>query len=90
MNYFHTRARGGRELQKQSDLEAQVILTMPILEGLDGVRKMSKSLDNYIAIDDVPSDMFGKLTSISDTLMWRYFELLSFKSLVDIDELKRN
>ncbi|MEJ6660110.1 MAG: tyrosine--tRNA ligase, partial [Candidatus Thioglobus sp.] len=71
----------GRELQKQAGMEPQVILTMPILEGLDGVQKMSKSLDNYIGIDDAPNDMFGKIMSISDKLMWRYLELLSFESL---------
>lgn len=71
----------GRELQKQAKMEPQVILTMPILEGLDGVQKMSKSLDNYIGIDDAPDDMFGKIMSISDELMWRYLELLSFESL---------
>jgi len=71
----------GRELQKQAGMEQQVILTMPILEGLDGVQKMSKSLDNYIGIDDKPDDMFGKIMSISDELMWRYLELLSFESL---------
>ncbi len=79
----------GRELQKRYGKEQQVILTMPILEGLDGVQKMSKSLDNYIGIDDNPDEMFGKLMSISDELMWRYFELLSFKSLSDIATLKQ-
>jgi tyrosyl-tRNA synthetase len=79
----------GRELQKQADQEQQVILTMPILEGLDGVQKMSKSLNNYIGIDDKPDEMFGKLMSISDELMWRYFELLSFKPMSDIDALKQ-
>jgi len=74
----------GRELQKQAGMEQQVILTMPILEGLDGVQKMSKSLDNYIGIDDAPDDMFGKIMSISDELMWRYLELLSFESLETI------
>ena len=76
----------GRELQKQNDQEPQVILTMPILEGLDGVQKMSKSLDNYIGIDDAPDDMFGKIMSISDDLMWRYLELLSFESLETISD----
>jgi tyrosyl-tRNA synthetase len=75
-------------LQKQAEQEQQVILTMPILEGLDGVQKMSKSLDNYIGIDDLPNEMFGKIMSISDELMWRYFELLSFKPMSEIDELK--
>lgn len=79
----------GRELQKQAGKEQQVILTMPILEGLDGVQKMSKSLNNYIGIDDTPDEMFGKILSISDELMWRYFELLSFKSLEAIDNLKQ-
>jgi tyrosyl-tRNA synthetase len=78
----------GRELQKRYGKEQQCILTMPILEGLDGVQKMSKSLNNYIAIDDNPDEMFGKIMSISDDLMWRYFELLSFKPLAEIDNLK--
>jgi len=78
----------GRELQKQNNQEPQVILTMPILEGLDGVQKMSKSLDNYIGIDDAPDDMFGKIMSISDDLMWRYLELLSFESLETIADWK--
>ncbi len=79
----------GRELQKAYGQEQQCILTMPILEGLDGVQKMSKSLGNYIGIFDTPDDMFGKIMSISDELMWRYFELLSFRSLEDIEGLKR-
>ncbi|MBW5290959.1 MAG: Tyrosyl-tRNA synthetase [Candidatus Ruthia sp. Asou_11_S2] len=79
----------GRELQKQAGQEQQVILTMPILEGLDGAQKMSKSLDNYIGIDDAPDEMFGKIMSISDELMWRYFELLSFQSLEAIADLKQ-
>lgn len=74
----------GRELQKHYDQVPQVVLTMPILEGLDGVQKMSKSLNNYIGIGESPDDMFGKLMSISDDLMWRYFELLSFKPMSDI------
>src|SRR5471032_520496 len=74
----------GRELQKQYGQEQQCILTMPLLEGLDGVEKMSKSKNNYIGISEKPSDMFGKLMSISDTLMWRYFELLSFRSIEEI------
>jgi len=78
----------GRELQKQAGIEQQVILTMPILEGLDGVQKMSKSLNNYIGIDDAPDDMFGKIMSISDELMWRYLELLSFESLETIASWK--
>jgi tyrosyl-tRNA synthetase len=79
----------GRELQKHYGQTPQVILTMPILEGLDGVQKMSKSLNNYIGIEDPPAEMFGKLMSISDQLMWRYFELLSFRPLADIDGLRR-
>ena len=79
----------GRELQKQADMEPQVILTMPILEGLDGVQKMSKSLDNYIGIDEDPDSMFGKIMSISDELMWRYLELLSFESLETIESWKK-
>ena len=78
----------GRELQKQAKMEPQVILTMPILEGLDGVQKMSKSLGNYIGISDTPDDMFGKIMSISDDLMWRYLELLSFESLETIASWK--
>jgi tyrosyl-tRNA synthetase len=74
----------GRELQREYGQEAQVVLTMPLLEGLDGVHKMSKSLDNYIGITDTPEDMFGKVMSISDTLMWRYYELLSDKDLPEI------
>jgi tyrosyl-tRNA synthetase len=80
----------GRELQRQYGLDPQVILTMPILEGLDGVQKMSKSLNNYIGINDKPGDMFGKIMSISDDLMWRYFELLSFKGLDEIVGLKQD
>ncbi|MCG1043283.1 tyrosine--tRNA ligase [Mycetohabitans sp. B8] len=79
----------GRELQKQYGQEPQCILTMPLLEGLDGVDKMSKSKNNYVGISEKPSDMFGKLMSISDTLMWRYFELLSFRSLEEIADFKR-
>jgi tyrosyl-tRNA synthetase len=78
----------GRELQKEDGQEPQVILTMPILEGLDGVNKMSKSLDNYIGIDEPADEMFGKLMSISDDLMWRYFELLSFISTQHIEKHK--
>ena len=79
----------GRELQKQADMEPQIILTMPILEGLDGVQKMSKSLGNYIGIDEDPDSMFGKIMSISDDLMWRYLELLSFESLETIESWKK-
>ena len=80
----------GRELMKAEGMEPQVILTMPILEGLDGVQKMSKSLDNYIAIEDPPNEMFGKLMSVSDELMWRYFELLSFRPMSEIDTFRRD
>ena len=79
----------GREFQKTEGQEPQVILTMPLLEGLDGVQKMSKSLDNYVGITEVPNNMFGKLMSISDQLMWRYFDLLSFKSVTEINRLKK-
>jgi tyrosyl-tRNA synthetase len=79
----------GRELQKQYGQEPQVVLTMPLLEGLDGVKKMSKSLGNYIGITEPPDEMFGKVMSISDELMWRYFDLLSYKTLADIDRLKK-
>jgi tyrosyl-tRNA synthetase len=78
----------GRELQKAYGKAQQSILTMPILEGLDGVQKMSKSLNNYIGINDSPKDMFGKLMSISDELMWRYIDLLSFKTLSAIQAWK--
>jgi tyrosyl-tRNA synthetase len=78
----------GRQLQEQYGQEAQVVVTVPLLEGLDGVNKMAKSLGNYVAINDAPADMFGKLMSISDPLMWRYFELLSFRPLADIAKLK--
>ncbi len=78
----------GRELQKQYGQEPQVVLTMPLLEGLDGINKMSKSLGTFIAITDAPDDMFGKLMSISDQLMWRYFELLSFRALSEITALR--
>ncbi|WP_313951237.1 tyrosine--tRNA ligase [Accumulibacter sp.] len=79
----------GRELQKHFGQAPQCILTMPLLEGLDGVNKMSKSLGNYVGINEPPGDMFGKLMSVSDELMWRYFELLSFRTTAAIDELKR-
>jgi len=78
----------GRELQKNVGQPPQVIMTMPILEGLDGVQKMSKSLDNYIGVSDAPNDMFGKIMSVSDDLMWRYFELLSFKPMSEIAAYK--
>jgi len=70
----------GRELQRHEGLAPQVVMTLPLLEGLDGVKKMSKSLNNYIGIHELPKDMFGKLMSVSDELMWRYIELLSFES----------
>lgn len=79
----------GRELQKTYGKPAQCILTMPILEGLDGVQKMSKSLNNYIGINDSPKDIFGKLMSISDDLMWRYIELLSFRNVNEIDDWRQ-
>jgi len=79
----------GRELQKHYGQEPQVILTLPLLEGLDGVEKMSKSLGNYVGIDEAPNEMFGKLMSISDDLMWRYIELLSFESIATIAGWKR-
>lgn len=79
----------GRQLQEQEGQEPQVVLTMPILEGLDGVQKMSKSLNNYIGVSDAPDDMFGKIMSISDDLMWRYFELLSFRALEEIDGFRQ-
>ena len=78
----------GRELQRDYDQEPQVVITVPILEGLDGTKKMSKSLDNYVAIDEEPNEMFGKIMSISDELMWRWFELLSFITEENISELK--
>jgi len=79
----------GRELQKHYGQKPQVILTMPILEGLDGVQKMSKSLNNYIGINEPAEEMFGKIMSISDDLMWRYFELLSFLPLTEIGRMKK-
>lgn len=79
----------GRQLQESFGQKPQCILTMPILEGLDGVQKMSKSLNNYIGINDVPDEMFGKVMSISDDLMWRYFELLSFRPMSEIEGFKR-
>jgi len=79
----------GRELQKQYGQEPQVVLTMPILEGLDGVQKMSKSLNNYIGIAEPAEEMFGKIMSVSDDLMWRYFELLSFRPLEEIAGFRR-
>src|SRR5262245_46615400 len=79
----------GRQLQEAYGQEPQVVLTMPLLEGLDGVQKMSKSLGNYVGITEPPGEMFGKLMSVSDELMWRYFELLSFRSSAEIATLQR-
>ena len=79
----------GRQLQQDFGQEPQVVMTTPLLEGLDGVQKMSKSLGNYVAITDPPGEMFGKLMSVSDELMWRYFEVLSFRTLDDIAGLKK-
>lgn len=80
----------GRELQREYGQEAQVVLTMPLLEGLDGVQKMSKSLGNYIGINEPAEDIFGKVMSISDALMWRYYELLSDKNIDEIRALQTN
>jgi tyrosyl-tRNA synthetase len=79
----------GRHIQQSFDIEPQIVLTMPLLEGLDGVQKMSKSYGNYIGITEPPGEMFGKVMSISDDLMWRYFELLSFRPLTEIEALKK-
>ena len=79
----------GRQLQEMDGQKPQTIITMPILEGLDGVQKMSKSLNNYIGVSDSPNEMFGKIMSISDELMWRYYELLSFKPMADIEKWKQ-
>lgn len=79
----------GRDIQKSFGMEEQIIMTLPILEGTDGVKKMSKSLNNYIGLQESPNDMFGKIMSISDDLMWRYFDLLSFKTSVEINEIKK-
>ena len=78
----------GRELQKQYGQAPQIVLTMPLLEGLDGVQKMSKSLGNYVGITEAPEEMFGKLMSISDDLMWRYFDLLSLRNASELEQLK--
>lgn len=78
----------GRDLQREYGQSAQTVITMPILEGLDGVQKMSKSLGNYVGIFDAPNEMFGKIMSISDELMWRWFDLLSFRSVAEIAALK--
>ena len=80
----------GRQLQQDYGQEPQIVLTMPLLEGLDGVQKMSKSLGNYIGITDAPGEMFGKIMSISDELMWRYFELLSFRPLDDVAAVRKS
>src|SRR5690606_29468318 len=79
----------GRELQREYGQEPQCILTMPLLEGLDGVEKMSKSKGNYVGITEPPDEMFGKLMSISDELMWKYFDLLSFRPMAEIERLRR-
>jgi len=79
----------GRQLQEAYGQEPQIAITMPILEGLDGVQKMSKSLNNYIGITDTPDEMFGKVMSVSDELMWRYFELLSFRPMSEINEFRK-
>src|SRR4029077_13896508 len=79
----------GRSLQEAYGQEPQVVITTPLLEGTDGVQEMSKSLGNYIGIAEAPDSMFGKLMSISDDLMWRYFELLSFRPLTEIAALRR-
>jgi tyrosyl-tRNA synthetase len=78
----------GRTLQRQENLEPQVILTMPILEGLDGVQKMSKSLGNYVAIEDTPEDVYGKLMSVSDDLMYRYFQLLTDRDINEVEAMQ--
>ena len=80
----------GREIQKYFRMETQVVITMPLLEGLDGVQKMSKSLGNYVGVDEAPGAMFNKLVSMPDSLMWRYFELLSLKPNEEIEALKRD
>lgn len=80
----------GRELQKEEGMRPQTVMMVPLLEGLDGVQKMSKSLGNYVGITDAPSEMFGKIMSISDDLMWRYYHLLSFKPLSEIQQLKQD
>ncbi len=79
----------GRELQRQYGQPQQIVITVPILEGLDGVQKMSKSLGNYIGIDEPPSEIFGKLMSLSDELMWRYFELLSARPMTEVEKFRK-
>lgn len=78
----------GRELQKDAGMATQCVLMMPLLVGLDGVKKMSKSAGNYIGVHDAPGEMFGKIMSITDDLMWNYYELLSFRPLAEIEEFK--
>jgi tyrosyl-tRNA synthetase len=78
----------GRELQKHFGQAPQIVMTMPLLEGLDGVQKMSKSLNNYIGVSDLPGDMYRKVLTMPDSLMWRYFELLSFRPLSEVAEFK--
>ena len=79
----------GRDIQKINGMKEQIIITLPILEGLDGVKKMSKSLNNYVGLADNHDEMFGKLMSISDEMMWRYYDLLSFKTNKEIEKLKK-
>ena len=79
----------GRELQKHYGLEPQVVMMTPLIEGLDGIKKMSKSLDNYIGINEPATNMFGKIMSVSDELMWRYIDLLSFKTGKEIQQLRK-
>ena len=79
----------GRDIQRINGMKEQIIMTLPILEGLDGVKKMSKSLNNYIGLTDSRDEMFGKLMSISDEMMWRYYDLLSFKTNKEIDTLNK-
>ena len=79
----------GRDIQKSFGMEEQIIITLPILEGTDGVKKMSKSLNNYIGLQEPPNEMFGKVMSISDDLMWRYYDLLSFKTSAEIKQIKK-
>jgi tyrosyl-tRNA synthetase len=80
----------GRQMQQIYGQKPQIVITMPLLEGTDGVNKMSKSLGNYIGIADEPEEMFGKLMSVSDDLMWRYFELLSFRAIAEIERFQRD
>ena len=79
----------GRDIQRINGMKEQIIMTLPILEGLDGVKKMSKSLNNYVGLTDNRDEMFGKLMSISDEMMWRYYDLLSFKTNKEINKLKK-